>query len=210
MYARRNAHESEVTPDRNRARLVRYRCGRPMGGDRPRQPCPKHHQHVGQHRPHLQDRREYGRELCRDGENLRAGEEVLRPAQGGEQPDTGRPQGARHHPDGGRRVGHLRDQLREDDERREFLAPRAGRHRLRLRPAAGGEQRRVAGPQAGHQREHALHDRQGPYGRGGPLLLRDAPLPQPGELLYEQEHRRELSQGQEEERPGARDAALRG
>ena len=51
MYARRNAHESEVTPDRNRARLVRYRCGRAMGGDRPRQPCPKYHQHVGQH-PH--------------------------------------------------------------------------------------------------------------------------------------------------------------
>ena len=49
---------------------------------------------------------------------------------------------------------------------------------------AGGEQRRVAGPQTGYQREHALHDRQGPYGRGGQLLLRDAPLPQPGELLY--------------------------
>lgn len=62
-------------------------------------------------------------------------------------------------------VSDIYDQLREDDERREFLAPRAGRHRLRLRPAAGGEQRRVAGPQAGHQREHALHDRQGPYGR---------------------------------------------
>ena len=43
---------------------------------------------------------------------------------------------------------------------------------------------RVAGPQTGYQREHALHDRQGPYGRGGQLLLRDAPLPQPGELLY--------------------------
>ena len=53
----------------------------------------------------------------------------------------------------------------------ELLAPRAGRHRLRLHPPAGGEQRRAAGSQAGHQREHALHDRQGPHGRGGPLLL---------------------------------------
>lgn len=40
-----------------------------------------------------------------------------------------------------------------------------------LHPPAGGEQRRATGSQAGHQREHALHDRQGPHGRGGPLLL---------------------------------------
>ena len=52
-----------------------------------------------------------------------------------------------------------------------FSPPRAGRHRLRLHPPAGGEQRRAAGSQAGHQREHALHDRQGAHGRGGPLLL---------------------------------------
>ena len=26
-------------------------------------------------------------------------------------------------------------------------------------------------PQTGYQRQHPLHDRQGPYGRGGPLLL---------------------------------------
>lgn len=25
-----------------------------MGGDRPGQPCPEHHQHVGQYRPHLE------------------------------------------------------------------------------------------------------------------------------------------------------------
>ena len=49
---------------------------------------------------------------------------------------------------------------------------------------AFGYTRRVAGPQTGHQREHALHDRQGPYGCGGQLLLRNAPLPQSGELLY--------------------------
>ena len=29
------------------------------------------------------------------------------------------------------------------------------------------EQRGVAGPQAGNQRQHPFHDRQGPYGRGG-------------------------------------------
>ena len=43
---------------------------------------------------------------------------------------------------------------------------------------------------------------------GGQLLLRDAPLPQPCELLYEQEHSRKLPQGQKEERPGTCDAAL--
>ena len=53
-----------------------------------------------------------------------------------------------------------------------------------------------------------VHDRQGPYGRGGQLLLRDAPLPQPCELLYDQEHSRKLPQGQKEERPGTCDAAL--
>ena len=31
----------------------------------------------------------------------------------------------------------------------------------------GREQRGVAGPQAGNQRQHPFHDRQGPYGRGG-------------------------------------------
>ena len=171
MCGRRNAHESEVTPDRNGTRPVRHRRQCPVGGDRSRQPCPKHHQHVGQHRPYLENGGQYGRQLCGDGEDLRAGQEVLRPVKGGERPDTGRPQGARHHPDGGRRFRHLCNELRQDDERRELLAPRAGRHRLRLHPPAGGEQRRAAGSQAGHQREHALHDRQGPHGRGGPLLL---------------------------------------
>ena len=40
-------------------------------------------------------------------------------------------------------------------------------HRFRLYQTSGREQRGVAGPQAGNQRQHPFHDRQGPYGRGG-------------------------------------------
>ena len=67
---------------------------RPMGGDRSRQPGPKYHKHVGQYRPYLKDGSQYGRKLCRDSKDLRAGQEILRPAEIGEQPDTGCPQGA--------------------------------------------------------------------------------------------------------------------
>ena len=44
---------------------------------------------------------------------------------------------------------------------------RTGCHRFRLYQTSGREQRGVAGPQAGNQRQHPFHDRQGPYGRGG-------------------------------------------
>ena len=94
MYGRRNAHESEDIPDRDNACAGREHGPGAMGGDRSRKSGPKYHQHVGQHRPYLQDGGQYGRQFCGDGKDLRAGQEVLRPVKGGEQPDTGRPQGA--------------------------------------------------------------------------------------------------------------------
>ena len=84
-----------------------------------------------------------------------------------------------------------------------------GRHRLRVHPAAGREQRRAAGPETGHQCQHPLDDGQGPDGCGGRLSCQHAPLPQPGELLYEPEHCREYPPCPEEERSGPRTGALR-
>ena len=48
-----------------------------------------------------------------------------------------------------------------------LFSRRAGCHRFRLYQTSGREQRGVAGPQAGNQRQYPFHDRQGPYGRGG-------------------------------------------
>ena len=49
-----------------------------------------------------------------DGENLSAGQEVLRCPQIGEQSGQGRPQGAADHPDGGRHHRHLCEQFPTD------------------------------------------------------------------------------------------------
>ena len=92
---------------------------------------------------------------------------------------------------------------------REFFPAGTGRHRLRVHPAAGREQRRAAGPETGHQCQYPLDDGQGPDGCGGRLSCQHAPLPQPGELLYEPEHCREYPPCPEEERSGPRTGTLR-
>ena len=56
-------------------------------------------------------------------------------------------------------------------------------------------------PEECGEHHHALHDRQGAHGCCGTLLLQDEALPQPRELLHQQEYQRELSAGKEEERP---------
>lgn len=59
------------------------------------------------------------------------------------------------------------------------------------------------------QRMLRLHDRQGAHGRGGTLLLQNEALPQPCELLHQQEHLRELSACEEKERPRPHHGAVR-
>lgn len=174
---------------------------RPMGRERSGQSGARHHQRLEEHHPHLEDRHEHGEQLSGNGENIRAGQEVLRRPQIGEQSGQGRPQGAADHPDGGRHHGHLRDQLPEDAARRQLHGGGTRSHRLRVHEAAGGIQRRADGAEERGEHHHALHDGQGAHGRGGTLPLQDETLPQPRELLHQQEHQRELPACEEEKRP---------
>lgn len=59
-----------------------------------------YNQLVQQHRPHVFDGSEHDQQLQGDREDLRAGQEVLRCAEVGEQPRQGRTQGAADHPHG--------------------------------------------------------------------------------------------------------------
>ena len=56
-----------------------------------------------------------------DGEDLRAGKEILRCPEEREQPGPRCPQGAADHRHGGRHHRHLRQLVPEDDERRELF-----------------------------------------------------------------------------------------
>ena len=61
-------------------------------------------------------------------------------------------------------------------------------HRLWLHQVIGGIQRCADGTEECGEYHHALHDGQGAHGRGGTLLLQNEALPQPRELLHQQEH----------------------
>ena len=127
----------------------------------------------------------------------------------GEQPRQGRTQGAADHTDGGRHHGHLRDQFPTDDARRQLHGGGTRSHRLRLHEAVRGIQRRADGAEERGEHHHALHDGQGAHGRGGTLPLQDEALPQPRELLHQQEHQRELPACEEEKRPRPHHGAVR-
>ena len=71
------------------------------------QHCAEYHQLVQQHRPHIFDGSKHAQQLQRDREDLRAGQEVLRCTEVGEQPRQRCMQGAADHPHGGRHYGHL-------------------------------------------------------------------------------------------------------
>ena len=83
------------------------------------------------------------------------------------------------------------------------------RHRLRLHQTAGGKQRCADRTEERGEHHDPFHDGQGANGRGGTLLLEDEALPQSRELLYQQEHFRELSACQEEKRPRPHHGTLR-
>ena len=88
---------------------------RTVDGDRPVQHRAEHREHLQERGAYLDHRPEHGEEFSGNRENLRAGEEVLRRAEIGEQPCPGRPQGAADHPDGGRHHRHLCNQFPTDD-----------------------------------------------------------------------------------------------
>ena len=182
---------------------------RTVDGHRPVQHRAKHREHLQECGAHIHNGDPHGQKFSGDGENLRAGQEVLRCPEVGEQPRQGCPQGAADHPDGGRHHGHLRKQFPKDDARRELHGGGTLSHRLRLHQTAGREQRRADGAEERGEHHHALHDGQGAHGCGGTLLLQDEALPQPRELLHQQEHQRELPAGEEEKRPRPCDGALR-
>ncbi len=73
----------------------------------------------------------------------------------------------------------------------------------------GRIQRRADGAEERGEHHHALHDGQGAHGRGGTLPLQDEALPQPRELLHQQEHQRELPACEEEKRPRPHHGAVR-
>lgn len=83
------------------------------------------------------------------------------------------------------------------------------RHRLRLYQTAGGKQRCADGVEERGEHHDPFHDGQGTNGRGGTLLFKDEALSQSRELLYQQEHFRELSACQEEKRPRPHHGTLR-
>ena len=85
-------------------------------------------------------------------------------------------------------VNSFQRMLRDRNFRPEELSAIA----FRLHETAGREQRSIDGTEERGEHHHALHDRQGAHGRGGTLPLEDEALPQPRELLHEQEHLREL------------------
>ena len=74
---------------------------RTVGGDRPVQHRAEHREHLQERGTHFHDRPKYDKEFSRDGEDLRAGQEVLRRTEIREQSGKRRPEGAANHPDGG-------------------------------------------------------------------------------------------------------------
>ena len=102
-------------------------------------------------------------------------------------------------------VTSFQKMMRDDN----FTVEELGGHRFRLHQAVGRIQRRADGTEERGEHHHALHDGQGAHGRGGTLLLQDEALPQPRELLHQQEHQRELPACEEEERPRPHHGAVR-
>ena len=139
-----------------------------VGGDRSGKPCPEYHQHVGQYRAYLFNRDKYRPEIFAETvkiyQQYKKYYDALKSV-------NNLVKDARKVSEIILMVGDVSEiyvtnfQKMLGDEN--FSSRRTGCHRFRLYQTSGREQRGVAGPQAGNQRQHPFYDRQGPYGRGG-------------------------------------------